>query len=117
LARKIEISETDLRIVETMAGRGAILDDIACVIGISASTLDRWLKHDQVKLAYKKGRAIAKDNVAGKLYDLAMSGDTIAAIFWLKAQAGWSDKQNEIPLETAQVQIYMPQRVKREDDE
>jgi hypothetical protein len=111
LARqKLEINPLHLRIVEDMAGRGAILDDIACVIGIGPSTLDRWLKHDEVKFAYKRGRAIAKDKVSQKLYDLALDGDTIAAIFWLKAQAGWSDKQSEVPAEVAEVQIYMPAR-------
>jgi hypothetical protein len=111
LARqKLEINPLHLRIVEDMAGRGAILDDIACVIGIGSSTLDRWLKHEEVKFAYKRGRAMAKDAVARTLYERAVSGDTIAAIFWLKAQAGWSDKQSEVPAEVAEVQIYMPQR-------
>jgi hypothetical protein len=107
---KLEINSLHLRIVEEMAGRGSTLDDIACVIGISPSTLDRWVKHDDVKLAYKRGRAIAKDDIARTLYNKAMEGDTIAMIFWLKAQAGWSDKQPEAVQEMPEVEIYMPKR-------
>jgi hypothetical protein len=107
---KLVIDPLHLRMVEDMAGRGAILDDIACVIGISPRTLDRWLKHEDVRFAYKRGRAIAKDNVARTLYEKAMEGDTIAMIFWLKAQAGWTDKQAEVAQEMPDVQIYMPKR-------
>jgi hypothetical protein len=107
---KLEINPLHLRIVEDMAGRGATLDDIACVIGISPSTLDRWQKHEEVKFAYKRGRAIAKDNIARTLYDKAMDGDTIAMIFWLKAQGGWSDKQREITQDMPEIEIYMPKR-------
>jgi hypothetical protein len=107
---KLEINPLHLRIVEDMAGRGATLDDIACVIGISPRTLDRWQKHDEVKFAYKRGRAIAKDNMARTLYEKAMAGDTIAMIFWLKAQGGWSDRQSEAVQEMPEVEIYMPKR-------
>jgi hypothetical protein len=107
---KIEINPLHLRIVEDMSGRGARLDDIACVIGISPRTLDRWLKHDDVKLAYKRGKAVAVDDVSRTLYQKALDGDTVAMIFYLKAQAGWSDKQNEQPQEMPDVQIYMPKR-------
>jgi hypothetical protein len=107
---KIEINPLHLRIVEDMSGRGARLDDIACVIGISPRTLDRWLKHDDVKLAYKRGKAVAVDDVSRTLYQKALDGDTVAMIFYLKAQAGWSDKQVEQPQEMPDVQIYMPKR-------
>jgi hypothetical protein len=107
---KIEINPLHLRIVEDMSGRGARLDDIACVIGISPRTLDRWLKHDDVKLAYKRGKAVAVDDVSRTLYQKALDGDTVAMIFYLKAQAGWSDKQNEQAQEMPDVQIYMPKR-------
>ena len=107
---KLAINSLHLRMVEEMAGRGAKLDDIACVIVFSPRTLDRWLKHDDVKLAYKRGKALAVDDVSRKLYQKALDGDTVAMIFYLKAQAGWSDKQSEQPQEMPDVQIYMPKR-------
>ena len=112
-----EVEDKDLRIIESMAGRGSTLDDIALVIGVSASTLDRWLKLDEVQAAYRKGRAIAKHEMSGRLWDIAMSTDedgnpskgaVTAAIFWLKAQAGWTENPKEEATAGAQVVVYIP---------
>lgn len=105
----IQVEQKDLRIVEEMAGRGATLDAIARVIGISPSTLDRWLVRDEVREAYEKGRAIATDQVASALFDLATLDRNVAAvIFWLKAQAGWKDKPQPEAEHHAQVVVYLP---------
>lgn len=104
-----EVEAKDLRIVEDMAGRGATLDDIACVIGVSPSTLDRWLKLPEVEQAYRRGRIQAKDTVASRLFDLANEGDVTAIIFYLKAQAGWSDRPKEdVKPQGSQVVVYIP---------
>jgi hypothetical protein len=104
-----EVEEKDLRIVEDMSGRGATLDDIACVIGVSPSTLDRWLKLPEVEQAYRRGRIQAKDMVASRLFDLANEGDVTAIIFYLKAQAGWSDRPREdVKPQGSQVVVYVP---------
>ncbi len=47
-----EVSADDLRIIEKMAGLGSTLNDIACVLGVGTSALDRWLKFDEVNGAY-----------------------------------------------------------------
>ena len=109
----------DLRVIESMAGLGSTLDDIAKVLGVSASTLDRWLKLDEVGAAYGRGRAIAKHDMASRLWDIAMSqgddgqpgkGAVQATIFWLKAQAGWSDRAEEdVQQAQAQVHVYIPE--------
>lgn len=104
-----EVEAKDLRIVEDMAGRGATLDDIACVIGVSPSTLDRWLKLPEVEQAYRRGRIEAKDTIASRLFDLANEGDVTAIIFFLKAQAGWSDRPKEdVKPQGSQVVVYVP---------
>lgn len=105
---KKNIEDKDLRIVEDMAGRGARLDAIATVIGISSSTLDRWLQREDIRAAYDKGRAIATDHVAQSLYNQAIGGNVAAAIFWLKAQAGWTDKPQPEQKATANVVVYIP---------
>ncbi|MFG6094099.1 hypothetical protein SPB21_02565 [Leptothoe sp. ISB3NOV94-8A] len=105
---KKKVETKDLRIVEDMAGRGAKLDAIATVIGISPSTLDRWLTREDIRAAYERGRAISTDNIAQSLYDQAMAGNVTAAIFWLKAQAGWTDKPQPEQTDTAQVVVYIP---------
>jgi hypothetical protein len=120
-----EVDDLKLRIIEDMAGRGAVLDDIAYVLGCSPITLDR-LKNgyqrqtkarivevapdDRVALAYNRGRALVRDRVAGRLLDLVDAGDTAATIFWLKAQAGWSDRPVEAASSsTGNVVIYLPE--------
>ncbi|MEO0487961.1 MAG: hypothetical protein AAFZ49_00205 [Cyanobacteria bacterium J06659_2] len=111
--RKIA-SAQDIRTIEAMAARGAVLDAIAKVIGISGSTLDRWMTDDAVRAAYERGRAIAADEMGQRLWAIAMQDGclksaTTAAIFWLKAQANWSDKPKEMEVNTAaNVVVYLP---------
>lgn len=96
--------------VERLAGLGTRLDEIAIACDVSPSTLDRWLKQPDVERAYRKGRIHATAEVAEKLFDLAMTGDVAACIFWLKSQAGWSDKphQEEEQKNVAEVHVYIP---------
>lgn len=42
---------------------------------------------------YKKGRAKAIGNIAKSLISQAQAGNTTAAIFYLKTQAGWKETQ------------------------
>lgn len=105
----IEKSDIHLRVIEDMAGRGAVLDDIAKVLGVSSSTLDRWMSDESVHEAYAYGRAHAKDAIANRLFEIAMSGDVTACIFWLKAQAGWTDKPKAEVSNAAQVVFYLPE--------
>jgi len=67
---------------------GTTTTDIAKLLGIGLPTLKRHYKEE---LNFGKSKANA--SVAGKLFDKAMHGDVTAQIFWLKAQANWSDKQ------------------------
>jgi hypothetical protein len=104
----IPITDKDLRIIEDMAGRGARLDDIAIVVGVSPSTLDRWLELEEVRSAYQRGRVLATDSVADTLYKTALGGDVTACIFWLKAQAGWNDRPAQEMPTGNQVVFYIP---------
>jgi hypothetical protein len=98
----------DLAKIERLAGLGCRLDEIAIACDVSPATLDRWKQRDDVSLAYQKGRIEAKANVAERLYDLAMDGDVAAAIFWLKSQAGWTDRPQPESVDRAQVVVYIP---------
>jgi hypothetical protein len=94
--------------IEKLAGLGCTLNQIAIAIDISPRTLDRWKATPEVERAYGLGRLAASQAVAQKLYDLCMEGNTTAIIFWLKSQAGWTDKPVEEPINPAQVVIYLP---------
>jgi hypothetical protein len=106
---KIELTAAAIAHIEEYAGRGCTLHQIALQLDVSDSTLDRWMQQPQVKRAWERGRAIAAGEMTGKLYNLAMAGDTVAVIFWLKSQLGWSDKPLvELPSNT-QVVVYVPE--------
>ena len=69
------------------------LDQIAAALGISYDTLNERRKEipqfaDLLRSA--KGRAI--EAVTNRLFVNALRGNVVAAIFWLKNQAGWKDR-------------------------
>jgi hypothetical protein len=107
--KKIEVTDDLVAQIEEYAGHGATLENIALMLDVSDSTLDRWLKLPQVQRAYKRGRLLAMNHIAGKLYALAEEGDITAIIFYLKAQAHWSDRPDLQPVTPASnVQVYVP---------
>lgn len=61
--------------------------DIAKLVKMDTKTL---LKHydEELKLGKFKANAV----IAQSLFNQAKNGNTAAAIFWLKAQAGWREK-------------------------
>lgn len=113
----IEVSDRDLQVIEKMAGLGSTLDQIARVLTWSPATLDRKLKLEPVREAYDRGRAAATHEMASRLWDIAHSNDdkgiptrqaVIAAIFWLKSQAKWSESPSELSSSVGSVSIYLP---------
>lgn len=89
---KIEhLSDEDLIKVEALA---AVLSrrQIADYFGIS---YDSWLRLEkrqpEVVQRYKIGKARAISDVANALLMKARKGNTAAAIFYLKTQAGWRE--------------------------
>ena len=81
-------SETRTK-ANVLASVGTPQDQIALIIGISKNTL---IKHYRKEL--DTAMIMANAQVAQSLYQQAKSGNTSAAIFWLKCRAGWVDKQS-----------------------
>ena len=72
-----------------MAGYGVPHDDIALVVRCSPPTLRKWFRHE-LDVATIEANA----RVAQTLYQQATKpGNIAASIFWLKARAGWREKQ------------------------
>jgi len=79
--RKFVVTERDLKIIETLAGYGLTIPQIAAVMEVSPRTL-RLKQHDvAVNTALESGRAKAELRVGKALYERAIDGD-IAAIRW-----------------------------------
>jgi DNA-binding XRE family transcriptional regulator len=63
-------------------------------------------RQPEVSEAYKRGKAKAIGNVATNLIQQAQAGNTTAAIFYLKTQAGWKeDKEPERELPPIQIHV------------
>jgi predicted transcriptional regulator len=68
------------------------LEQIADFLGVSGQTVRRRMKEEpRVLEAFTRGRARAVGQVATNLVQQAVAGNTQAAIFYLKTQAGWKE--------------------------
>lgn len=66
-------------------------------------------RQPEVSEAYKRGKAKAIGSVATNLIQQAQAGNTTAAIFYLKTQAGWKeDKEPERELPPIQIHVNSP---------
>ncbi len=80
-------TETTRAEVQALSGFGVREDEIAAYVGISAPTLRR---HYRTEL--DTGHVRANVAVARSLFKQATEGNVAAAIFWMKARAGWREK-------------------------
>ena len=70
-----------------MAGHGIPQPEIAEAVGIDPKTLRKYYAKE-----LRGATTIANARVAESLFKQATDGNTAAAIFWLKARAGWREK-------------------------
>lgn len=82
--------------VENLASQGLTEAQIADALGIHRVTLiERKKDYSDFADAIKRGKARGIATVTNSLMQQIMEGNTAAAIFYLKARAGWSDKPEE----------------------
>jgi len=75
--------------VRAMSGFGVPQEDIASFLEIDPKTLRKHFRTD-----LDRGSIEATAKVAQSLFRMATEGNNVAAaIFWMKARAGWSEKQ------------------------
>ena len=94
----------NLKMVETLGMKGFTLAQVGSYLGYAEKYFVQSLCRDnpQIKEALEKGRMKRVERISDALVDAAIEDKNVTAmIFWLKAQAGWSDKA-EIKLEVNQ---------------
>jgi len=97
-------TDVQRREVSAYAAVGTPHHSIAKLVGLSIKTL---LKHYRDELDTGKARANAQ--VGKTLFQQAIGGNTTAAIFWMKAQAGWTDRlQIDGQMEVTQYVLRAP---------
>lgn len=111
----------EIQQIETMAGIGLRVVDIAHIFGISVATLYKRLKDTGLSSeVIKRGRKRGISKVAETLYKMAVSGENPAAtFFYLKTRGGWRETQRiehtgkgGKPLSFAQLAVQVVQEVK-----
>jgi hypothetical protein len=93
-------SEEQRRTARAMAGFGIPQDDIAILLDIDPKTLRRHFRRN-----LDRGAIEATVKVAQTLFQMAtVDKNVAAAIFWMKARAGWREKHevkvSATPVET-----------------
>jgi len=84
-----EPTDEQRRLVRAMSGFGIPQPDIATHLGIDPKTLRKHLREE-----LDRGSIEATAKVAQSLFNMATQGNNVAAaIFWMKARAGWREKQ------------------------
>jgi hypothetical protein len=83
-----EPTQEQRRTVRAMAGFGVPHEDIGTLLEIDAKTLRKHFRRE-----LDRGSIEATAKVAQTLFAMATSGQNVAAaIFWMKARAGWREK-------------------------
>ena len=101
----IEITDDLCNQAEALAAKGMKQSDIALMLGMASSTLyDKKEKFSEFSESIKRGKAKGIDKVINKFFEKACEGDNTCMIFFLKNQAGWTDKQ-EIVAEVSATEI------------
>ena len=86
-----EPTEEQRKTVRAMSGFGIPQDDIATLLEIDAKTLRKHFRRE-----LDRGMVEATAKVAQSLFLMATQGKNVAAaIFWMKARAGWREKHPE----------------------
>jgi hypothetical protein len=90
-------------------------DQIADCLEVPRRTFFEILKRDEeVAALYKKHKSDKVAEVASNLVNKAIGGDTTAAIFFLKTQAGWSENKLNAA-EKPQIQINVNSLIKEKE--
>jgi hypothetical protein len=76
--------------VKALSGFGVPQNDIAAYLDIDPKTMRKHFREE-----LDRGSLEATAKVAQSLFNMATSGNNVAAaIFWMKARAGWREKNN-----------------------
>ena len=88
MTNPFEPSQEQRRMARAMAGLGLPQEQIALLLEIDAKTLRKHLRDE-----LDRGMAEANVKIAQSLFNMATTGNSVAAaIFWMKARAGWREK-------------------------
>jgi hypothetical protein len=113
---RVDVLDAGLRLIELLAADGAPQTRIASALGIGHGTFKNFLKAEAgdnpVRLAWEAGRGTLEAEIASLLLAKGRGGDTIALIYFSKAQLGWSEQPSIS--NTVGIQIVVPDSMDRD---
>ena len=102
-------SDDQRRLVRALAGFGITHDDIARQVGCEPKTLRKHFRDE-----LDRGSVEATAKVAQSLFQMATTGKNVAAaIFWMKARAGWKEK-HEVQVTTNRIELMSDEELDAE---
>lgn len=96
---------------------GATVGSICSVLNIASDTFYRWKDtYPDFAKAVKEGRRIEHDRLVNKLVEMALSGNTAALIYALKARHGLLDNQvNNVIENKVAITFQLPDAMRPEE--
>lgn len=96
---KIPLTRERRQLVLGCARRGLNQSITADLIGVSLSTLERWLTRPDFRKEYDRARLSIKAEIAQGLMDLVRQGNVAATIFACKTQLQWRERGPDVKVE------------------
>ena len=114
--KKIKLPSNGLDIIRNLAERGVRETDIARALGMSFKTWKRIKdENDEARETLEEARQIEENKLFGILYEKAMKGDTVSAIFLLKSRHGYKEGADQVNANQVNVKITLPGSMDPED--
>lgn len=76
--------------IQGLRAQGVSVKDVCSLIGISERSARKLYQNE-----LEKGKSQANAAIAGKIFEMAMQGNTACLLFWAKCQMGWQEKKIE----------------------
>ena len=104
---RVELTEAQLEELKILAPI-CTMKEIADYFDIPLRTFEEIKARDEEVFAvYKKAKIQTKGIVGGSLIRRAISGDTTAAIFYMKTQGGWKEPKDEDEIKDNKLEIVV----------
>ena len=114
--RKKNLPANGLEIIRNLAEKGVRETDIAKSLGMC---FDTWLRikneNPEALKALEEAKQIEENELFGILYEKAVKGDSVAAMFLLKTRHGYREGAEVTNANQVNVKISVPGSMKPED--
>ncbi|PNS07837.1 hypothetical protein [Solilutibacter silvestris] len=95
--------------VRAWASEGTNVKGIARSLGVSLETFNVWMdRHQSLRDAFEEGRETERKMLHSALYQLAVGGDKIAAMFLLKSRHGYREGDQSEQANRVNVTFNLP---------